>query len=190
MNAIVLASLVMTASWASAFTMAHAAPPASPVKTETALRVGETLPDAAMVGDAGKPVRMAGKKGRVKIISVVPQLNTPVCDEQTHRFSEQNGGLDRSLEIMTLSTNSAEDQTRFARKAKIANITFLSDAPAFDFGKRTGLLLEMQGILHRAVIVADAQNIIRYVEMVPMGQLPNFEAAYAAARKVLGPAGN
>jgi thiol peroxidase len=180
----------MSASLASAFTMAHAAPPASPVKAETALRVGGTLPDAALVGAGGKTARLTETQGRTRIISIVPQLNTPVCDEQTHRFSEQNGGLDRSLDIITLSTNSAEDQARFAKKAKIANITFLSDSPAFDFGKRTGLLLEMQGILHRAVIVADAQNVIRYVEMVPMGQLPNFEAAYAAARKVLGPAAN
>jgi peroxiredoxin len=90
------------------------------------------------------------------------------------------------VEIVTLSTNSSEDQVRFARKAKIANIAFLSDAPAYDFGKKSGLLLADYKILHRAVIVADGENVVRYMEVVPMGQLPNFEAAYAAARSILG----
>lgn len=145
-------------------------------------RIGAALPNAMLIGRGGQVVYLNDMKGRIKILSIVPQLNTPVCDEQTHRFSEHNGGLDRHLDIVTLSTNSAQDQEQFAKKANISNITFLSDAPSYDFGKRTGLLLPKVGILHRAVIVADADNVIRYVELVRMGQLPNFEAAYAAAR--------
>lgn len=149
------------------------------------LKPGAPLPDARLALPEGKTVSLAAKKGRVKILSIVPQLNTPVCDEQTHRFSEQNGGLDQVVEIITLSTNTAEDQVRFAEKAKIHNITFLSDAPAYDFGKRTGLFLPSLRVLHRAVIVADETNVIRYVEIVPMGQLPNFDGALEAARQVL-----
>lgn len=147
-------------------------------------KVGDPLPDASLMGSDGAPVRLVQAKGRVRLISIVPQLNTPVCDEQTHHFSEQNGGLDRKIEIVTLSTNTSDDQLAFARKAHISNMTFLSDAPTFEFGKRTGLLVPMYNILHRAVLVADAENIIRYVQLVPMGELPNFEAAYDAARKL------
>lgn len=149
------------------------------------VRVGDALTDAGLISREGRKVRLTDTHGRIKLISIVPQLNTPVCDEQTHRFSEQNGGIDRSVDILTISTNSAEDQARFARKANIRNITFLSDVPAYDFGKQTGLLLPMYGILHRAVIVTDRENIIRYVELVPMGQLPNFEAALDAVHRLL-----
>lgn len=146
--------------------------------------VGDRLPDVSLIGSNGKPVRLTNTKSRVKLISIVPQLNTPVCDEQTHHFSEQNAGLDRTVEIITLSTNPWDGQAAFAKKARISNITFLSDAPSFEFGKRTGLLLPMYRILHRAVIVADAENVIRYVQLVPMGELPNFDAAYDAARRL------
>jgi thiol peroxidase len=88
------------------------------------------------------------------------------------------------VEIITLSTNPWDGQAAFAKKARISNITFLSDAPSFEFGKRTGLLLPMYRILHRAVIVADAENVIRYVQLVPMGELPNFDATYDAARRL------
>lgn len=150
------------------------------------LEKGHTLPSVTVTSTDGKNVRLDSLKGRVTLISVVPQLNTPVCDEQTHRFSEENGGLDQFIHFVTVSTNTSQDQAVFADKANIHNITFLSDAPPYHFGTHTGLLLEQFGILHRAVIVLDAEAIVRYVEMVPMSQLPDFEQAYRVARPLLG----
>ena len=156
-----------------------------PQRGEVTLRVGERLPDVPLTATTGETVTLARLDGRVKLISIVPQLNTPVCDEQTHHFSEQNGGLDRQLELITVSTNTSEDQVNFAKKARISNIRFFSDAPDYAFGKKTGLLLPLYGVLHRAVMVADADNVIRYLQVVPMGELPNFDAAYDAARHLV-----
>ena len=149
------------------------------------LEKGHPLPSVTVTGMDGKTVALDSLKGRVTLISVVPQLNTPVCDEQTHQFSEQNNGLDQFIHFVTISTNTYQDQAGFASKAGIHNITFLSDAPDYHFGKQTGLLLEKFGILHRAVMVLDAQTIVRYVAMVPMSQLPDFEQAYRVARSLL-----
>jgi len=146
---------------------------------------GQQLPDAKLIGVDNSSIYLRSLKGRIKILSIVPQLNTPVCDEQTHRFSEENGGLDRDLEIVTISTNTHDDQALFAKKAKIANVTFFSDSPNFDFGKKTGLLHPMHQILQRAVMVVDGDNIVRYIEIVPMSQLPNFSAALETARRIL-----
>ena len=147
---------------------------------------GQPLPDAVLLGANHAPVHLNTLRGRVKIVSLVPQLNTPVCDEQTHRFSEKNAGLDQHLEIVTISTNTHDDQIIFAEKAGIANVTFLSDSPDFDFGRKTGLLHPMHQILQRAVMVVDERNVVRYIEIVPMSQLPNFASALTAARRVLG----
>ena len=155
------------------------------VAAPSTIMKGEVIPNATLIDHNGSPVQLESLKGRVKILSMVPQLNTPVCDEQTHRFSEQNGGLDQLVDIVTISTNTSDDQSRFAEKAHIQNVTFLSDAPDFDFGRKTGLLLASHGILHRTVIVADRDNTVRYIERVPMSQLPNFDRAYEAARKTL-----
>jgi thiol peroxidase len=152
---------------------------------EDVLQVGKALPDAVLSQYGKSDVRLKNLKGRIKIISVVPQLNTPTCDEQTHRFSETNGGLDKHLDILTISTNSAEGQSQFARKANIENLIFLSDAPNYDFGKKTGLLRESFNYLKRTVIVVDQNNIIRYVDFVPGGGLPNIERALHEAKKIL-----
>ena len=82
---------------------------------------GQQLPDAKLIGVDNSSIYLRSLKGRVKILSIVPQLNTPVCDEQTHRFSENNGGLDKDLEIVTISTNTHDDQAFFAEKAKMLN---------------------------------------------------------------------
>ena len=169
-NLVILLLVLNSASWALTLKIAR----------------GQPLPDAVLIGANHAPVHLKTLKGRVKIVSLVPQLNTPVCDEQTHRFSEKNKGLDRHLEIVTISTNTHDDQVIFAEKTGIANVTFLSDSPDFDFGRKTGLLHPMHRILQRAVMVVDEQNIVRYIEIVPMSQLPDFASALAAARRILG----
>ncbi|HBP86442.1 MAG TPA: hypothetical protein DD706_01955 [Nitrospiraceae bacterium] len=146
---------------------------------------GQPVPSVNVLGKDGKAVNLETLKGRVTLISIVPQLNTPVCDEQTHQFSERNGGLDQLMTFVTLSTNTYEDQQTFATEANIHNMTFLSDAPDYHFGTSSGLLFEQLGILHRAVLVLDYQGIIRYVEMVPMGQLPDFDHALQVSRSLL-----
>ncbi len=149
------------------------------------LEKGSLIPSVTVIGKGGETISLDTLKGKVTLISVVPQLNTPVCDEQTHRFSERNGGLDQMMIFVTLSTNTYEDQQTFATEANIHNMTFLSDAPYYHFGTRSGLLLEQLGILHRAVLVLDTKGIIRYVEMVPMGQLPDFDHALQVSRSLL-----
>ncbi len=157
----------------------------SVVGAPLSLEKGRPIPSVTVIGKDGEAVSLGTLKGNVTLISVVPQLNTPVCDEQTHHFSERNGGLDRSITFVTLSTNTYKDQQEFSAKANIHNMIFLSDAPEYQFGTHTGLLLKELGILHRAVVVLDEKGIIRYVEMVPMGQLPDFDQALRVSQSLL-----
>ena len=149
------------------------------------LRVGEVIPNAVLKRFKKPNFQLTDLKGRVKIISIVPQLNTPTCDEQTHRFSETNGGLDQYLDIVTISTNSAKGQYDFSKKAKINNMKFLSDAPDYQFGEKTGLLNKSFNYLKRTVLVVDENNIIRYADFVPGGGLPDINRALKEAKKIL-----
>ena len=147
--------------------------------------VGKTLPDAQLKSYGIANVEISSLKGKIKIISVVPQLNTPVCDKQTHQLSETNNGLDQHIDIITVSTNTPDGQNEFAKKAKINNLFFLSDNLGFQFGRSTGLLIEGMGVLRRTIIIADKENIIRYVDFVPGGGLPNINKALKAASDLL-----
>lgn len=129
-------------------------------------------------------------KGKVRIISVVPSLDTKVCEQQTHYLSEKNKGIDKMVELITVSIDTPFAQRRFAEEAKIANVTFLSDFRNADFGKTYGLLLKDPHILARAVMVVDAGNTVRHLQITPdLGQLPDMDDAFQVARKLVTTSG-
>jgi thiol peroxidase len=125
-------------------------------------------------------------KGKVRIISVVPSLDTKVCEQQTHYLSERNKGLDKMVELITVSIDTPFAQKRFAEEAKITNVTFLSDFRNAEFGKTYGLFLKDPHILARAIMVVDAQNVVRHLQITPeLAQLPDMDEAFQVARKLI-----
>lgn len=151
-----------------------------------AVVVGQPLPSAMVTGVDLKPVDLATGSGKVRIISVVPSVDTPTCDKQTHELSEKNAGLDKQVEMITVSMDLPFAQKRFAKDAKIGNVTFLSDYKAREFGANNGLMIEPLGLLARAVIVTDKQNIVRYLQVVPeVTALPDMQAAMSFAKGLL-----
>jgi thiol peroxidase len=184
-NKLVFGSVFVVCFFLSTFFYVSSINASSKANKFEVLEVGKTMPNALLQRFGHSGVEIKDLKGKVKIISIVPKLNTPVCDKQTHQFSEQNGGLDKQVDIITISTNSTEGQNTFAKKAKINNLIFLSDKAELSFGRNTGLLIEEMGMLARTVLVLDEKNTIRYVDFVPGGGLPDIKGALAAAKKVL-----
>lgn len=159
---------------------------ALPLSGFGAVEVGQPLPEAILSSTSLKPVNITEATGKVRIISVVPSVDTPTCDKQTHELSEENGGLDKNVELITVSMDLPFAQARFAKEAKISNVTFLSDYKDRSFGNSNGLLIEPLGLLARAVIVTDQNNIVRYLQVVPeVTALPDMQAAMQAARNLL-----
>ncbi len=159
---------------------------ALPLAGKGVVEVGKPLPAAMVSSNALKPVNMADTGGKVRIISVVPSIDTPTCDVQTHALSEENGGLDEQVELITVSMDLPFAQSRFAKEAEISNVTFLSDYNMREFGDKNGLMIAPLGLLARAVIVTDKDNIVRYLQVVPeITALPDMQAAMQAARDLL-----
>jgi thiol peroxidase len=151
------------------------------------IKAGETLRDVTVTKGDLSLLNIADTKGTVRIISVVPSLDTKVCEQQTHYLSEKNDGLDKNVELITVSVDTPFAQKRFAEEAKIDNVLFLSDYRGGEFGKTYGLLVKKPHILARSVMVVDKDNVIRYLQVTPeLGQLPDMEAAFKAARELSG----
>jgi thiol peroxidase len=151
-----------------------------------AVKVGEALPAAVVTGANLAPVNMADGTGKVRIISVVPSVDTPTCEAQTHLLSEKDRKLADQVEMVTVSMDLPFAQQRFAKEAKIKNITFYSDYKTGEFGMNNGLMIEPLHLLARAVIVTDKNNVVRYLQVVPeVTQLPDMAAAMAFAKTLL-----
>ena len=159
---------------------------ALPLAGKGMVEVGKPLPAAMVSTNELKPFNVADTGGKVRIISVVPSVDTPTCDAQTHALSEENGGLDEQVELITISMDLPFAQSRFAKEANISNVTFLSDYNMRQFGDKNGLMIAPLGLLTRAVIVTDKDNIVRYLQVVPeVTALPDMQAAMDAARALI-----
>jgi thiol peroxidase len=156
------------------------------------IKVGDQLRSVKLAQPDNTLINLTetGGKGKVRIISVVPSLDTKVCEQQTHYLSEKNKGLDKMVELITISIDTPFAQKRFAAEAKINNVTFLSDFRNADFGKAYGLFLKDPHVLARAVMVVDAENIVRHLQITPeLGQLPDLDDAFQVTRKLITSSG-
>lgn len=155
--------------------------------TGTALHVGDHLP-ATVLTDAYtmKKVDLSQLKGNVLLISLVPSIDTKVCEAQTHNLGDLGPRLPSGITSITISRDTPFAQKRFAEEAKLNNITFLSDYRDGSFGRATGLLLDDIMLLARSVIIVDRQGIVRYIQVVPeLTHLPDLETAFSKAQSLL-----
>ncbi|MFQ5806901.1 MAG: thiol peroxidase [Phycisphaerae bacterium] len=148
------------------------------------LKVGDKVPDATLRKDLFTDFRIAAGRGKVRIFSVVPSLDTPVCARQTKRFNEEAANLP-NVEFCTISCDLPTAQKRFCGAEGIdpERVIALSDHRDLSFGEAYGTLIPDLRLLCRAVFVVDRDDTLRYVEYVPeLGDQPNYDAVLAAAR--------
>jgi len=152
------------------------------------ITVGKPLPSVELVDAMSmNNVDLSKERGSVLLLSIVPSLDTPVCEEQTHYFGEAGNGVPRSVRRIVISRDTPFAQKRFGKKAKLANLQYLSDYKQGDFARSTGLLTEGLMLFARSVIVADKQGIVQYIQVVPeMSHLPDLDRAFAKAKELAG----
>lgn len=146
------------------------------------LKAGDKAPDFTAVDNGMKPVHLSDTGNKTRIFSVVPSLDTPVCDAQTKRFNEEASKLN-GVDIYTVSMDLPFAQKRFCNSFALDHVKMLSDHRDASFGTAYGTLIKELRILSRAIFVVGPDNKVKYVEYVPeVGDFPNYEAALAAAR--------
>jgi thioredoxin-dependent peroxiredoxin len=146
------------------------------------LKVGDKAPDFQAVDNSLKPVTLATTGNGVRIFSVVPSLDTPVCDAQTKRFNEESGKLP-GVSIYTFSMDLPFAQKRWCGAFGVDHVKMVSDHVSGSFGQNYGTLIKDLRIHSRAIFVVDKDNVIRHAEYVKeVGDHPNYEAALTAAR--------
>ncbi|RXZ02473.1 thiol peroxidase [Fictibacillus sp. S7] len=146
------------------------------------VQVGDQAPDFTVLANDLSEVTLADSKGSVRLISVVPSIDTGVCDAQTRRFNEEASQLD-NVKILTVSVDLPFAQKRWCAAAGVENVQTLSDHRDLSFGKAYGVAIEELRLLARAVFVVDSSDKVTYVEYVDeVTNHPNYEAAIEAAK--------
>src|SRR5882762_8822397 len=152
------------------------------------LQVGDHAPDFSVVDGTLSPVNLEKTGANVRIISVVPSLDTPVCDLQTKRFNEEAAQLP-AVDIITISMDLPFAQKRWCGAFGVDRIKMLSDHRSGSFGEAYGTLIKDLRIESRAIFVVDKDNVVRHAEYVKeVADHPNYDAALGAAKSAAGAA--
>lgn len=150
------------------------------------LKVGDQAPDFSLNKDLVTKVSLADYAGKIKLISVVPSLDTGVCDAQTRRFNEAAAELGEQVAILTVSVDLPFAQARWCGAAGIDKVVTLSDYQTNDFGKSYGVFIKEFALDMRAIFVIDTNNTVQYVEyLTEMTEHPNYDSAIAAVKALV-----
>ncbi|MBD5644099.1 thiol peroxidase [Clostridium botulinum] len=145
------------------------------------LKVGDMAPDFTAIDNNMKPVSLKDTKG-VRILSVVPSLDTEVCDLETRTFNSKAAEIP-NVTIYTISMDLPFAQARWCGAHGVDKVITLSDFKDRLVGKNYGTYIKELGLLTRAVFVIDSNNKITFVEYVPeVTNQPNFDKVLEAAK--------
>ena len=150
------------------------------------LKVGDSAPDFKLNRNLLEEASLKDFSGKVKLISVVPSLDTGTCDAQTRRFNTEAADLGENVVILTVSADLPFAQARWCGAAGVDQVITLSDYKGHSFGEAYGVLIEEFHLDMRAIFVLDTDDRITYVEYLKeMSEHPNYEEAIAAVKALL-----
>jgi len=151
------------------------------------LKEGDPAPDFRLTANNWSIKTLEDYAGKVKILSVVPSLDTRVCSAQTRRFNEEAANLSDQIVILTVSADLPYAQRRWCAAEGIERVFTLSDHKDMNFSDVYGVHVTDLRITQRACFVVDQHNIVRHAEYVfVMGDEVNFDAALSKARELVG----
>jgi thiol peroxidase len=154
--------------------------------TGNEIKAGDNSPDAELVDNDLRSVRLSSFNGKVRIISSVPSLDTAVCDTETRRFNQEAAKLGGNVTILTISMDLPFAQKRWCGAAGIDKVKTLSDYRDASFGRAFGVLIKELRLLARSVFVLDREGAVRYIQLVPeITSEPDYDAVLNEVNKLL-----
>lgn len=151
----------------------------------TEVSVGDTAPDFTVLANDLSPVTLADSKGKVRLISVVPSLDTGVCSVQTRKFNEEAASLGEDVRVLTISCDLPFAQARWCGAEGIDAVQTLSDHRDLSFGEAYGTIIQELRLLTRSIFVIDKDDKVAYVEYVSeVTNHPDYEKAIAAVKEL------
>ncbi len=149
------------------------------------VKAGDPAPDFLSNMGPGNKASLSSFEGKIKIFNVVVSVDTPVCDVQTKRFSNEVKSLPENVEVITVSMDLPFSQARYVKDACIENGVCLSDHQSASFGESYGVLIKENRLLARSVFVVDENNIVRHAEYVKeVADEPDYETVLEAVKSL------
>ncbi len=146
-----------------------------------ALKEGTPMPTFTLTAQDMSDLSSESLKGSALLISVVPSLDTPVCNVQTKHFNDEASKFGSAARLLTVSLDLPFAQKRWCGAEGVTHSITGSDFKHRSFGTTFGCFIKEWGLLGRAIFVVNGKGIITYCEYVAeLSTEPNYEEALKA----------
>ncbi|ORU91635.1 MAG: lipid hydroperoxide peroxidase [Cycloclasticus sp. symbiont of Bathymodiolus heckerae] len=144
--------------------------------------VGSVALDFVLTRQTLADVSLDDFAGKRKIISIVPSLDTPICQLSTKKFNERAEQLSNTV-VLVVSADLPFAMSRFCGAEKLSNVVPLSMMRGRNFAKDYGVFIEdgpFKGITARALLVLDENNVVISAQLVTeIADEPDYDSALA-----------
>ena len=148
-------------------------------------QVGDAAPAFDLVNTKNETVHLSDSQGKIRVLSVVPSIDTSVCATQTRRFNEALEELPANVEFYTISVDTPMAQNRWCGAEGITKMQMLSDFKGQTFGQSYGLYIPEMGLLARSVWIIDGQGQVVYRQIVPeISEEPDYAEVLDKAKEL------
>jgi thioredoxin-dependent peroxiredoxin len=148
--------------------------------------VGQPAPDFALRDGANQDWKLSYQRGKVVVLLFYPGDETPICTRQMCSVRDRWDDYSTTgAEVVGISTDSVESHKKFAEHHNLP-LRLLSDANG-DVARMYGAQSLIPGKVARSVFVIDANGIVRYRDVRPLGLFrPKDEDVIRAIREAQG----
>ena len=131
------------------------------------INVGEQAPDFTLKDERGQDWRLSEKRGRVVVMLFYPGDETPVCTKQMCSLRDHWGDyVATGAEVVGVSTDTVESHRKFSENHELP-LKLLSDADS-KVTSLYGVRSWIPGRSARAVIIIDAEGVVRHRQVQPL----------------------
>ena len=148
-------------------------------------QVGDQAPAFDLVNTKMESVKLSDSAGKIRVISIIPSIDTGVCEAQTRRFNRALDEMPDNVVGLTISEDTPFAQARWCGAEGITKMEMLSDYKGHHFGQDYGLYMTSMGLLARSVYIIDGDGKVQYFQLVPeMSQEPDYDEVLSKAKEL------
>ncbi len=149
------------------------------------VKVGDKARDFTVLANDLSPVKLSDFESKIRILSIAPSIDTPVCADQTRKFNVEAAKLTDAV-VLAISMDLPFALGRFCAAEGIDVVKTLSDHKDAEFGLGYGFLIEELRLLNRGIVVIDQKGIVKYVEYVKENTShPDYDKALEVAKSLV-----
>ncbi len=159
----------------------------NPLQTNGELpTVGQSAPDFELTASDMSQVKLSDSAGKVRILSIVPSVDTGVCSLQTARFDQELQKMAGEVVGYSISVDTPFALKRWLGEEDAEKIKALSDFKDHQALRDYGVYIEEAGIAARSVVIVDSDGKVAYTQLVPeIAQEPNYDEVLSKVRELI-----